>query len=103
MGERVYEINDVSIKFSSLDDSWRCLCTFPGNDTDTGPDKERVASLALFGAAVILALDNDIDDGLLPRAVPEWIRHGIIRAVFGDGHSGARMIDEEGAWPKKQN
>ena len=84
MGEHVYPIQDydgnwTDIRFSEIDDSYFCLCTFP---YDQGRlDIERVRSLALFGAAVRLAFEGLLEHGFLPKAVPEWIREEIDRVL----------------------
>ena len=91
MGERIYSIGAAEVAFSDDDELWRCLCTFPSDDEYSGIDAERVASLALLGAAVCLEADGYYEesdqgvtyDGLdwvsLPYDVPEWIRRAIRR------------------------
>lgn len=77
MGEQVYHVDGFDIQFSYAGE-WGCLCTFPYNDQGRlGPD--RVASLALLGAATVLAHNGDLDTGLLPEDVPEWIQSEILR------------------------
>jgi len=67
------------ILFSEMDDSYRCLCTFPGNDKIEGIDKDRIISLALLGAAVAMAHHGRFDDEYirLPYDIPGWIREAI--------------------------
>ncbi|MFH1485963.1 MAG: hypothetical protein ABIH46_07830, partial [Chloroflexota bacterium] len=86
MGEQVYTVVSIDgeehyLQFSEDDVSYCCLCSFPTNDEAMGMDAERVRSLALLGAAVCLAHLDVLDHGILPLAVPEWIRKGIDRAV----------------------
>ena len=87
MGEQVYTVVSIDgeehyLQFAENDDdSYCCLCSFPTNDEAMGMDAERVRSLALLGAAVCLAHLYMLDHGILPLAVPEWIREGIDRAV----------------------
>ena len=78
MSEEIYHIEELGIQFSETDDTWRCLCTFPHNDGGR-LDAARVASLALLGAAVVLANRGDLPHGMLPDAVPVWIRNEIKR------------------------
>jgi len=85
MGENIYPIQDydgrwTNIQFSEMDDEYSCLCTFPMNDMGR-LDPDRVRSLALFGAAVRLAFDGDLEHGFLPDAVPVWIREEIDRVI----------------------
>jgi len=90
MGENVYPIEDydgnwVEIRFSESDDGYSCLCTFPFNDAVMGClDADRVRSLALFGAAVRLAFDGELEHGFLPAAIPEWIRAEIDRVILDE-------------------
>lgn len=80
MGEHVYNVGDkITARFSESDDSFGCLCTFPGNDRleDNRINSERVRSLALLGMAVIMT--HDIRDNKehrinLPYEVPELWR-----------------------------
>jgi hypothetical protein len=69
-----------SLHFSDLDEEWECLCTFPYNDQGK-LDSSRVRSLALLGAAVVLAHNGELDNPLLPNGVPEWIREEIKRII----------------------
>ena len=100
MGEQVYTVVSIDgeehyLQFSEDDDSYRCLCSFPTNDEAMGMDAERVRSLALLGAAVCLAHQDMLDHGILPLAVPEWIRKGIDRAV-GVGIGDNMKVEEAG-------
>ena len=80
MGEKIYEIGDYPLQFSEMDDDYVCLCTFPHNDQgELTPD--RVRSLALLGAAVVLASNDDLDHPFLPNFVPVWIRQEIDRVM----------------------
>ncbi len=85
MGELYYTVLDHNgdereLQFSDDDEEWGCLCTFAHNDGDTlTPD--RVRSLALFGAACRLEFDNLLPHGILPGAVPQWIRDEIKRII----------------------
>ena len=80
MGERYYDVNEMSLSFSEEDSEWRCLCTFPVNCGDRlGPGTIR--SLALLGAAVTLACIGDLPHPILPDAVPQWIRDEIKRVI----------------------
>ena len=79
MGEQVYHVDGIDIQFSVFDDDdWVCLCTFPHNDAGA-LTSYRVASLALLGAATVLAHNGDLSTGALPEDVPEWIRSEILR------------------------
>lgn len=87
------------VQFYDDDDESRfgCLCTFPFNDEVFGGiSKQRVASLALLGAAVAiganlgnkgLATSGQWDyllgryDYFLPHCIPEWIQDGILEAL----------------------
>ena len=80
MGEKIYQIGEYPLQFSEIDDDYVCLCTFPHNDQGVlTPD--RVRSLALLGAAVVLAHGDDLEHPFLPACVPEWIRHEIDRVM----------------------
>ena len=73
------EDDDWGLHFSESDDSeedWSCLCTFPSNDGDN-LSIERLQSLALLGAAVVLAHDGLLNSPFLPFCVPGWIRDEI--------------------------
>lgn len=78
MSEEMYGIEGMDIQFSETDETWRCLCTFPHNDGNH-LDSARVASLALLGAAVVLANRGELSHGMLPDAVPVWMRNEIKR------------------------
>ena len=80
MGEKIYKIGEYPLQFSEMDDDYVCLCTFPHNDQgQLLPD--RVRSLALLGAAVVLAHSGDLENPFLPYCVPEWIRKEIDRVM----------------------
>ena len=80
MGEKIYQIGEYPLQFSEMDDDYVCLCTFPHNDQGVlTPD--RVRSLALLGAAIVLAHSNDLDHPFLPNCVPGWIRKEIDRVM----------------------
>ena len=68
-----------------LTDGWSCLCTFPWADRGVRGEisSERVRSLALLGAAVVLIHNGDIQENnsYLPRCVPEYIREAIKKAI----------------------
>jgi len=71
------------VRFSEESDSVGCLCTFPHNDGNA-LSVERVQSLALLGAAIVLAHAGEIGDGeitYLPDDVPPWIGRGIRQAL----------------------
>ena len=78
MSEEIYSVGDTTVQFSDTDETWRCLCTFPHNDGNH-LDSTRVASLALLGAAVVLANRGELNHGMLPNAVPVWMRNEIKR------------------------
>ena len=89
MGEHVYSVSgksitweDFTIQFSEMDDDWSCLCTFPHNDgVEILPS--RLRSLALLGAAVVLAHQGELEEGanFLPHCVPQWIRDEITSKI----------------------
>src|SRR3990167_96332 len=92
MGERIYPIvaNESShgdsdfVAFNEMDDEFRCLCTFPGNDQEE-LDIERIKSLALFGAAVHLLMSGELDGPVFipdgpPRRPIERHRSGVLCA-----------------------
>jgi len=91
MGEQIYDVmgwnglpdsewKQIGIQFSEMDDDWNCLCTFPHNDQGV-IDVSRMRSLALFGAAVVLAHNGELGSPILPNCVPEWIRNEIKRLL----------------------
>ena len=88
MGCETYGVNwptERGIKFSEVDDTVGCLCTFPHNDVDDHIDTDRVRSLALLGAAVVLHR-RGLTDGpviYLPDMIPQWIRDGIDACLDG--------------------
>lgn len=75
MGCEEYKTEDATIKFDETDESTRCLCTFPYNDNRTiTPD--RLRSLALLGAAVVLANRHESDFSgwcSIPNSLPAWV------------------------------
>jgi len=83
MGEQVYTVSgrhdekweNVDIQFSDTDDTTACLCTFPHNFEQGGVDSEHVRSLALLGAAVVLAHQGELEDdyNFIPNCIPKWI------------------------------
>ena len=80
MGEDRYHVGKYPLQFSEMDDDYICLCTFPHNDQGAlTPD--RVRSLALLGAAVVLARSCSLEHPFLPACVPEWIRKEIDRVM----------------------
>ena len=91
MGERIYPIVENSrshgdsdyVRFSDMDDEFRCLCTFPGNDQEE-LDIERIKSLALFGAAVHLLMSGELDGPVfIPDGLPRWIVDAVRRIRDG--------------------
>ncbi len=85
MGELYYTILDHNgdereLQFSDDDEEFGCLCTFDNND-QYALTPDRVRSLALFGAACRLEFDNALPHGILPGAVPQWIRDEIKRII----------------------
>ena len=70
MGCQRYTYNERTLY---MDEAVGCLCTFPANDYQ-GVSAERVLSLALLGAAVVLAHSEDIgEDGKwlnVPKDLP---------------------------------
>jgi len=95
MGERIYPIVKNSrshgdsdfVAFNEMDDEFRCLCTFPTNDTFNGInelDIERIKSLALFGAAVHLLMSGELDGPVfIPDGLPRWIVDAVRRIRDG--------------------
>lgn len=78
MSENVYsfvtsDLETFHIAFSESDD-FMCLCTFPYNDQEQ-LSIERVISLAMLGAAVRLAFEDQLEPGYnyLPDALPKWL------------------------------
>lgn len=82
MGCRTYDVNDWSVHFSESDDDVGCLCTFPHNDGDR-LSPERVRSLAMLGAVVVLAHQSEAVNGWLyvPGSLPNWMRREIERLI----------------------
>ena len=85
MGERIYQTGNGSrdfVMFTEMDDEFRCLCTFPGNDGEE-LDIERIKSLALFGAAVHLLMSGEVDGPVfIPEGLPAWIVDAVRRIRF---------------------
>mgnify|MGYP003394357638 CR=1 FL=1 len=82
MGEQVYDAEGMQIQFSDMDENWWCLCTsFGWREADEKLCPEEIRSLALLGVAVRLAHDGKLEHGILPEAVPEWIRKEIRRLI----------------------
>jgi hypothetical protein len=73
---------DFSIQFSEMDDDWQCLCTFPHND-GAEISLSRLRSLALLGAAVVLAHNGELEEetNFLPLCIPKWIRDEITSKI----------------------
>ena len=80
MSEKIYNVYGKSIQFSEMNDDWTCLCTFPHN-YEPKLDADAVRSLALLGAAVVLARRGDLDGEMLPDCVPQWIRDELQRVT----------------------
>ena len=90
MGEDVYTVNDIDIRFSEADEEYSCLCTFPAN----GIDLEVVRSLALLGTATVLACREDEEDlWFLPHCVPQEIRDGIDEILYNPLDDLSRIAD----------
>lgn len=88
MSEQIYLVTGYSgeeydLQFSESNDDWACLCTsLRTPDSDDGHlEIDTIRSLALLGAAVVLASRDDLNSTLLPDCVPEWIRQDIIASV----------------------
>ena len=81
----VKDWRDVRVEFSDTDDDTACLCTFPHNFMD-GLDTEHMRSLALLGAATVLAHQGELQDeyNIIPFCIPQWIRDEINRIVLVD-------------------
>lgn len=84
MGCDSYRTRDTTIQFNEMDDEGPgCLCTFPHNDME-GLTPERLRSLALLGAAVVLARYEDSDFGgwcTIPNSLPEWLDKEVCRIL----------------------
>jgi hypothetical protein len=82
MGERIYQVGSGDsdfIMFSEMDEEFRCLCTFPGNDQEK-PDIDRIKALALFGAAVHLLMSGELYGPVfIPDSLPAWIVDAVRR------------------------
>lgn len=90
MSEQIYLVTGYSgeeydLQFSESNDDWACLCTrLHTQDTEDGRlESATIRSLALLGAAVVLASRDDsaLTSTLLPDGVPEWIRQEIIDTI----------------------
>ena len=82
MGERSYEVGDSYVRFSDMDDEFRCLCTFPFDDGEE-LGIERIKALALLGAATVLKLSGDLDGPVfIPDGLPAWIVDAVRRIRF---------------------
>ena len=102
MGCDYYVLPDGALAhFSDNDDQFGCLCTFPFNDeNDTHElDVERVKSLALLGASVVLHRDGRAEGEyvLLPGSIPAWMVDGIRRIALAAAgkEKQARVSDVE--------
>ncbi len=81
MSEQVYDAEGMQIQFSDMDEEWWCLCAdLPGDEWGELPAEE-IRSLALLGVAVKLAHEGRLPHGILPEAIPEWIRKEIKRTI----------------------
>lgn len=79
-----YQFGDINIRFSEEDKEWDCLCSFPDSiELEKGISPRRLRSLALFGAAVILAYDGVLleDFSYLPDDIPVWIQESIRKGI----------------------
>lgn len=90
MGCDSYRVNDTTIKFNETDDECRCLCTFPHNDGET-LDSERLRSLALLGAAVVLSQWDSGFDGhcTIPDSLPKWVDKEVCRILGIEANNNA--------------
>ena len=83
MGERSYEVGHTYVRFSEMDEEFRCLCTFPFNDGEE-LDIERIKALALLGAATVLILSGELDGPVyIPDNLPRWIVDAVRRIRAG--------------------
>ena len=84
MGCDSYRTKDTTIRFNEFDDEGPgCLCTFPHNDQQE-LTPERLRSLALLGAAVVLARYEDSGfDGwcTIPNSLPKWVDKEVCRIL----------------------
>ncbi len=80
----IYHVSEhTKIQFGYMDD-FPCLCTFPTNNEamDNKIDPYHVASLAMLGAAVVLAhRDNAPEYFYIPQDLPEWIIDQIKKSI----------------------
>ena len=83
------ESRDCYIEFSTASDDYVCLCAFPHNWTEQKMDSDDVRSLAILGAAVILASREQEDDRIyIPNDIPAWMRAEVDRVLGVRGHDG---------------
>jgi hypothetical protein len=75
MGCETYHYMSEIIRFSEMDDTVPCLCTFPHNDLALDMLKPlRVRALAMLGAAVVLIQRGELEGPVyLPDALPRWL------------------------------
>ncbi len=75
------------VGFTDTDDTVGCLCTFPHNYQGKPLSASTVQSLALLGAAIVLARREPISREyfMIPADVPQWIRDSI-KAICGLEH-----------------
>lgn len=68
---------DISFHFSQAEQGFGCLCTWPHDhpNYEERMDVDDLRSLALLGAAVVLAHAGKIesrDDTIFPSDIPKW-------------------------------
>lgn len=80
MGCDYYNVNGQNLHFSEVDDEISCLCTFPYNNHGK-LDKSDLFSLAILGAATVLATRNKLKHNILPRCVDKWILDELNRLI----------------------
>jgi hypothetical protein len=79
------EDSSAFIHFAIDDDTFSCLCTFPYNYPDQKLDRDTIRSLALLGAAVVLANHKELELPIfLPNNIPQWIIDGINKYLLED-------------------
>ena len=84
MGCDYYRYESELIRFSEMDDTVSCLCTFPHNDMEH-LDLSRVRSLAMLGAAIVLIHHDEIEGPVyLPNNLPKWIITELERILPGE-------------------
>ena len=85
MGCHTHTIRGVGIRFDECDDNYRCLCTFDGfSGID---DVARLRALAAFGAAAMMALNGEANDGeylIIPGGLSEQFRRDLDRLLPPD-------------------